>query len=175
MAKKGAKKQKQKCQICGKYLTNPSARSHINSKIHQDALKKKSISPEPIPSTPIVSKITSTQPIIETLEKRVQTLETQLKDLIQQMNTFDTRFSLKTKIMNESDLNSIKSYLKQIIPEGHSISVDELAKSNYLESYNWNLVERSVLDLIDEDVFELSKGDSTKAIIGYNGRISRRG
>jgi histone H3/H4 len=29
-----------KCEVCGKNLKNPESKSHINSKYHQDALKK---------------------------------------------------------------------------------------------------------------------------------------
>ena len=174
MSKKGAKKQKNQCSVCGKYLANPLAKSHINSKVHQDALKKEFVAPKPVPKTEPIPEISDPTSLLKALDNRILNLENQISDLFLKLTILDSRFSLKSKTLNVSDLDSVKSYLKQILPGGHSVSVDELAKSNYLEQYNWTLIERAVQDLIDDDDFEFATGDSRKTILGYIGRITRK-
>jgi len=69
-----------KCKICGKVLKNPNAASHINSKFHQDKLKKPQKPTKikdfgKIKSFNVVSELTQLKELVSNMENRIANIE----------------------------------------------------------------------------------------------------
>ena len=93
---------------------------------------------------------------------------------MRKISAHDSLFAAKSHEISTADLNPVKAILKQMIPTGNSIGIDELSKSDYLQEYNWKLVEKAIIELVDEEILDVSEGSSSKKIAGYIGRVIRR-
>lgn len=69
-----------KCKICGKVLKNPNAKSHIDSKFHQEKLKKIGEGAKPSKvvrrgQTGLIVELDNLRNLVTNLEKRILTIE----------------------------------------------------------------------------------------------------
>lgn len=69
-----------KCKICGKDLKNPNAKSHINSKFHQEKLKKLGKGAKPSKfdqrvQTDLIVEVDNLRNLFANLEKRILNIE----------------------------------------------------------------------------------------------------
>ncbi|MCH8908545.1 MAG: hypothetical protein IH840_15770 [Candidatus Heimdallarchaeota archaeon] len=66
----------------------------------------------------------------------------------------------------------IRAYLLREISKGRSVQIDQLA--NALKRYDWEMIENTITDLIDEEIFDISESSSKKKILGRYGMLIRR-
>jgi hypothetical protein len=163
------------CQICGKELKNPKSKGHVNSKFHKNALKKQGKTLPVDTKTTLPRKSISVTVPSTGLENRINLLEDQVKFIMTKLDAVDVRLaSLVPTITSLKDISTIKMGIKRLIPPGESMTIDELIKSKELQNVEWRILEKTLLDLVDDEVFDVSAGKSKKKIAGNIGRLIRR-
>lgn len=70
-------------------------------------------------------------------------------------------------------IEHIKNQIKDMIKPSTSITIDEIYEKKF-KNINWEYFERAINDLIDEEILDISEGESKMKINGYIGRIIRR-
>ncbi|MFX0172246.1 MAG: hypothetical protein ACFE9L_10015 [Candidatus Hodarchaeota archaeon] len=115
----------------------------------------------------VSSSLKSPTAQIKGVEERISDLETVISGIMEKL------VEIETQIANVS-LLTIKSLIQQLIPRGESMTIDELADVLVLPGYDWNLFEQAIIDLIDNDIFEVSEAKSHRKIAGNFGRISKK-
>ncbi len=115
--------------------------------------------------------------IISELKGRVKLLEEQVKFLMSEISVS------KVSVMKENgsglltvttDLAEIKKFIKSLISPGESITIDELIEINEIQKIPLITLKHSIYDLIDENVFEVSEGNSRQKIGGKIGVLLRK-
>ncbi len=162
-----------KCEICGKELANPNSSSHINSKFHQDSLKKKSTpkaKPEPItkPKTKANAKPKTevkTQPKTKVKTQPKTEVKTQPK----------TKVKTKPKTIAKTKLKVEKKVKTKPIPKDHVSKIKELLKKQaecniglvgHVDHGKTSLVKALTGDWTDRHSEEQERGISIK--LGYS-------
>ncbi|MHA1449148.1 MAG: C2H2-type zinc finger protein [Candidatus Hodarchaeales archaeon] len=162
------------CEICGKTLKNPKAKSHINSKGHQNALKKLQITTVSPKTVTNASSKSAYQPASD-YEHRIELLENQVKFIMEKLNAIDIRLSSSEPVNLEiADLRPVKKRVKQLISRGESMILDTLMKDKKMKDFRWNIVEKALLELIDDEEFDVAEGNSRIKIAGNIARLIRR-
>ena len=118
-----------------------------------------------------------TRQYIESLEKRVGSLEEQVKFLMSKIGGVEVKLAKDRTSMVigvSNNLINIKDIIKSKIIPGDSITVDELIKIKELQKFSLTLIEQAVNDLIDDEIFDASEGYSTQKIGGNIGLLIRR-
>ncbi|MHA1311785.1 MAG: hypothetical protein ACTSQO_12805 [Candidatus Helarchaeota archaeon] len=110
------------CPVCGKKLMNPNSKRHINSKYHQDALKKKKRLEIKVGQKTVSKKVVSDK--VSTLDKtsqirlEINEIKNQLVQFINTLNQSINYYNKKIEAFSKSiiDINSriyrIEDYLK---------------------------------------------------------------
>ena len=140
--------------------------------IFEKYLSKCEASRKPKKSTKIKSKSSSSK-----LEERVSFLEEQVKFLMSKIGGVEVELAKERTsevITNFSELNIIKNIIKSNVLPGDSISIDELIKIKQLQKYSIKSIEQAIIDLIDDEIFDVSEGRSIQKISGNIGRLIRR-
>jgi len=115
--------------------------------------------------------------VISELKGRVKLLEEQVKFLMSEITVS------KISVMKEgngdiltvtTDLSEIKKFIKSLISPGESITIDELIEINEIQKIPLITLKHSIYDLIDENVFEASEGNSRQKIGGKIGVLVRK-
>jgi len=163
------------CSVCGKTLKNPNSKSHIQSKFHQDALRRQ----KGLSDAEVVSDIAKTKPTgiraSAQIEKRVSLLEEQIRFIMNKLTAIDLKLSqgVPSKV-SPSNLNLIKKELMKLIPRGQSMTIDKIASSLKFPETEWKTIEQAIIDLVDDEVFDVSEGRSHRKVAGNIGRLIRR-
>ena len=114
---------------------------------------------------------------IAKLEKRVSLIEEQIKFLMSKIGGVEVKLAVERTsdvIGSSSDLNDIKNIIKLNVLPGNSISIDELIKIKQLQKFSMRLIEKAIIDLIDDEILDISEGRSIQKISGNIGRLIRR-
>ena len=115
--------------------------------------------------------------VISELKGRVKLLEEQVKFLMSEITVS------KISVMKEgsgdlltitTDLSEIKKFIKSLISPGESITIDELIEINEIQKIPLITLKHSIYDLIDENVFDASEGNSRQKIGGKIGVLVRK-
>ncbi len=114
---------------------------------------------------------------MERLENRINLLEKQVKYLMSKLG------GVEVKLANEKDKNTtyssekikiIKKIIKSKVLPGDSMSIDDLTRIKELQKFPIALLEKGINELIDDEIFDASKGYSVKKINGNIGLLIRR-
>jgi len=153
-----------------------------NSGIPEDKLKKlfeKYLNEQtkPKPKTKSTSTIAPKSQSNST-SKRLNLIEDQIKYLITKLDNIEVKLA-NVSIIDPSSINSheiliIKNIIKSKIPIGKSIDIDELLNTDGLSKYTKDMIFTAVMELVDEEVFDVSEGKSKNKIQGHIGRLIRR-
>lgn len=111
------------------------------------------------------------------LEKRVNMLEEQVKFLMSKIDNFEVFLAKErsSKFIGQGyNLYEIQNILKSKVSQGESISIDEIMNLKKLKKFPKNLIEKVIIDLIDEEIFDGSEGRSNQKIQGKIARLIRR-
>lgn len=111
------------------------------------------------------------------LEDRIKLLEGQTKFIMSKIDEINVKLanlSSTDSSINTHDIQDIKNIIKSRILPGKSITVDELLRINRLNKFTKDLIYTAVIDLVDEEIFDVSEGNSKNKIQGYIGRLIRR-
>jgi hypothetical protein len=118
------------------------------------------------------------------LEARIETLETELSKLKEQVNILMSEINYPEKKVDtgktrerkdaESDLLDVKSLIKSFVLPGASISIDKLIKIEKLQKFPLASLEQAIEELISEQIFVVSEGDSVRKIKGQIGVLKRK-
>lgn len=175
MRKKGKKREPKKCEICGRKLLDPFNQKHIDSKVHQAAIRRRKAKPSSTTQPSIPSPAVALPTSAAGLEQRVNLLENQIQFIMKKLSAIDVKLASNTQMTADlSDLSPIKGYIKRLIPKGRSMTIDEIALSDGLRNYEWLVIEKALIDLIDDEIFDASESNSSRKIAGNIGRIMRR-
>ena len=72
------------------------------------------------------------------------------------------------------NISAIQNIIKSKVLPGDSISIDEIISIRELQKYPINLIEKAIIDLIDDEVFDASEGRSIQKLQKNIGRLIRR-
>lgn len=106
--------------------------------------------------------------VLGSLEARITRLE-QIVSQILKKNQLGSKTRASTR-----EIQSIKSIIKSILRSGDSKTIDEIVNLGSMKSYNWITIEQALLDLIDDEVFDVSEGKSVRKLDGRIARLIRR-
>ena len=108
---------------------------------------------------------------------RVKLLEDQVRFLMSKIDSVEIKIAnLKTSNLIGTDTESleIKNIIKSKILPGNSIAIDDLLDTRKLKKYSFEQIEKAIIDLIDDEIFDVSEGSSRTKIEGNIGRLIRR-
>ena len=119
------------------------------------------------------------KPTIQTvkLEKRINLLEQQVKFLMSKVDGIEVDLAERrsSKLIGGGySISNIQNVIKSNVLPGDSISIDEIISITELQQYPINLIEKAIIDLIDDEIFDVSEGRSIQKIHGNIGRLIRR-
>jgi Glu-tRNA(Gln) amidotransferase subunit E-like FAD-binding protein len=129
----------------------------------QKPAKKKSITKQKINMTLIQENLTNIENRINHNLSRIERLEAKFAEFMGSDLNYD-----------ESQVYGIANYLKNLIKPGNSMTLDEIKENGKLRKYSWHLIEKSIRNLIDEEVFDGTEAISRLKIDDSIGRIIRR-
>ena len=125
---------------------------------------------------PTSSKKKSSQPS-SSLVKRIDLLENQIKYIMSKIGSIDiilAKDRTDQLVGGGFKIAEIQKLIKSSILPGDSISIDELISLHELDKYPKNLIEKAIINLIDDEIFDVSEGRSIQKILGNIGRLIRR-
>ena len=111
------------------------------------------------------------------LERRINLLEEQVKFLMSKIDNIEvqlTKGRTSELIGGGYNILNIQNLIKSKVLPGDSISIDEIISIKELQKYPITLIEKAIIDLIDDEVFDASEGRSTQKIQRNIGRLIRR-
>ena len=119
----------------------------------------------------------SSKDIILELKGRIKLLEDQVKFLMSKISVSEVRIS-KDKdrdiITITSNLEDIKNFIKSILTPGDSITIDELIEIKELQKIPLITLKHAIYDLIEDNVFNTSEGNSRQKLGGNIGLLIRK-
>ena len=125
---------------------------------------------------PTTTKIRSVQ-VSSKLEERVILLEEQVKFLMSKVDNFEVYLAKERsskQVGGGYNLVDAQEIIKSRVIPGDSISIDEIMNIKKLKKYPKNLIEKAIINLIDDEIFDGSEGRSIQKIQGKIARIIRR-
>ena len=105
-------------------------------------------------------------------------IEEQIKFLMSKIDSIEINLAKGriSELIGESyNIPDIQSVIKSRILSGDSISIDKIMNLKKLKKFPKDLIEKAILDLIDDEIFDVSEGGrSVQKIQGNIGRLIRR-
>ncbi|HEY0090521.1 MAG TPA: hypothetical protein VGB37_16845 [Candidatus Lokiarchaeia archaeon] len=115
--------------------------------------------------------------LITSLENKINLLEQQVKYLMSKMDGVENK-SDEIKGFKPSekkgDLRDIEEIIISKIPQGASMAIDELIQIKALQEFSMKLIEQAIIELINDNIFNVLEGPSTQKIKGNIGRLVRK-
>jgi len=111
------------------------------------------------------------------LVKRIDLLENQMKYIMSKIGSIDVILAKDRTdelVGGGFKIAEIQNIIKSKILPRDSISIDELISLHELDKYPKNLIEKAIINLIDDEIFDVSEGRSIQKILGNIGRLIRR-
>lgn len=111
------------------------------------------------------------------LEERINLLEEQVKFLMSKIDNFEVYLAKdrSSKLVGGGyNITDVQLIIKSKVFPGDSISIDEIMNLKKLKKYPKNLIEKAIIDLIDDEIFDGSDGRSIQKIHGNIARLIRR-
>ena len=111
------------------------------------------------------------------LDGRVKLLEEQVKFLMSKIDNFEVYLAKERsskQVGGGYNIYDVQTIIKSWVLPGASISIDEIMKIKKLKKYPKDLIEKAIIDLIDDEIFDGSDGRSIQKIQGNIARIIRR-
>ena len=111
------------------------------------------------------------------LEERINLLEEQVKFLMSKIDNFEVYLAKdrSSKLVGGGyNISDVQLIIKSKVFPGDSISIDEIMNLKKLKKYPKNLIEKAIIDLIDDEIFDGSDGRSIQKIHGNIARLIRR-
>ena len=125
---------------------------------------------------PTPSKAKSSQQS-SSLVKRIDLLENQIKYIMSKIGSIDiilAKDRTDELVGGGFKIAEIQNIIISKILPRDSISIDELISLHELDKYPKNLIEKAIINLIDDEIFDVSEGRSIQKILGNIGRLIRR-
>ena len=111
------------------------------------------------------------------LDERVKLLEEQVKFLMSKIDNFEVYLAKERsskQVGGGYNIYEVQTIIKSWVLPGASISIDEIMKIKKLKKYPKDLIEKAIIDLIDDEIFDGSDGRSIQKIQGNIARVIRR-
>lgn len=111
------------------------------------------------------------------LEARINLLETQVKFMMSKIDSIEIQLAkgrVTGLIERDYSTSAIQNVIKSKVSPGDSVSIDEIISMNELQNYPMNVIEKAIINLIDDELFDGSEGHSTQKIKKNIGRLIRR-
>ena len=125
---------------------------------------------------PTSSKTKSSQQS-SSLITRIDLLENQMKYIMSKIGSIEIILAKDRTgelIGGGFKIAEIQNIIKSKILPRDSISIDDLISLHELDKYPKNLIEKAIINLIDDEIFDVSEGRSIQKILGNIGRLIRR-
>jgi len=109
--------------------------------------------------------------------KRLKIVEDQFKYLITKIDDIEVKLAnlgFTDSSINTREITDIKNVIKSKTQTGKSIAVDELLNIEGLNKYTKDMIYLAAMELVDEEIFDVSEGKSNNKIQGHIGRLIRR-
>ncbi len=125
------------------------------------------------------STVTKKKPIKQSIKStdRINLLEKQVKFIMSKIDNIEIQLAKdrSSKFTGGGyNLNDVQNIIKSKISPGDSVSIDEVMVIRKLKKFPRELIEKAILDLIDDEIFDVSEGRSIQKIQGNIGRLIRR-
>ncbi len=108
------------------------------------------------------------------LEQRVNLLEQQVKYLMEKTTILDAQAARSKGLEDPRLIQEAKSALRALFKSGESRTIDEIIAHPSMQQYPREVLDRAVITLVDDEVFDVSEGTSKLKVQGYIARLIRR-
>ncbi len=109
-----------------------------------------------------------------TLANRVDLLEHQVKYLLEKVSILEVPRTKTKDLGDSSQVREIKQALVGLLKSGDSLTIDEIAAQPSLQQYPLEALEKAVIGLVDDEIFDVSEGISKLKVGGNISRIIMR-
>jgi hypothetical protein len=160
------------CNICGSPTQKPQSKSHIDTNLHQNALRKGNIASTNVRSQ---KQIPSENLNLSNLENRINQLTKQMNFVLSKIDDLENQIISKSSqdgYWDDNKKSSFKNQIIKLIPKDTSISVDEL--KSHFQNTNIRFFTSVLVELIDEEKIDGIEGTSQIKILHRYGRLTRR-
>ena len=170
---------------CGISLNKSSKKSEkirtiANAGISEEILKElfeKYLSKYESTKKPTKRSETQSSSLNSSLENKINLLEQQVKYLMSKIEGVENKsddIKAFTPPEKKDDLRDIEEIIISKIPQGASMSIDELIQIKELQEFSMKLIEQAIIELINDNIFNVFEGPSTQKIKGNIGRLVRK-
>ncbi len=110
----------------------------------------------------------------QNFERRVDLLEQQVKYLMEKMTILDAQVARSKGLEDPRLIQEAKGALRALFKPGESRTIDEIVAHPSMQQYPREMLDRAVVTLVDDEVFDVSEGTSKLKVHGYIARLIRR-
>jgi len=108
------------------------------------------------------------------VETRLTQLETQVRFIMDKLTTVEIRMAGPVETLASTKIQPLKKLILRLIPQGTVISTDEIRAKKDFQNYPVKDLERALLELVDEEFFDVAEGQSRWTLSGNIGLLIRR-
>jgi len=142
------------------------------------SVPKKGVSKEVAPKKAAPKKgapkeITSKNQLL-VIETRLSELEKQVRFIMEKLSTVEIRMAGPVEALESTKIQPLKKLILRLIPQGTVISTDEIRAKKDFQNYQSKDLERALLELVDEEYFDVAEGKSRWTLSGNIGLLIRR-
>ena len=134
---------------------------------------KKGVSKEVAPKKAAPKEITLKNKF-QDIETRLSQLETQVRFIMNKLSTMEIRMAGPVETLASTKIQPLKKLILRLIPQGTVISTDEIRAKKDFQNYPVKDLERALLELVDEEFFDVAEGQSRWTLSGNIGLLIRR-
>lgn len=141
----------------------------------EEAIKTLNLNPAGKPKTSSKNVSARTTNVAASgIESRITQLENQIHFIMDKISSIEARIGSGDRGAVMINRDQLKALLLRLIPSGKAILIDDLFAHAELRGYSFQVVEKILLDLIDEAIFDVSDGSSKLKLQGNIGLLIRR-
>lgn len=129
--------------------------------------KESDVSTKSVPYLPSKNKL-------QTIETRLSQLEKQVRFIMNKLSIMEIRMAGPVEALESTKIQPLKKLILRLIPQGTVISTDEIRNKKDLQHYQPKDIERALLELVDEECFDVAEGQSQWTLSGNIGLLIRR-
>ncbi len=111
------------------------------------------------------------------LETRIKLLEKQVKFLMSKIDNIEINIAKErtSKTLGGGyNIKEVQNIIKSKVSPGESITIDEVLNLRKLKKFPRDIIKKGIIDLIDDEIFDVSEGRSIQKIQGNIARLIRR-
>ena len=108
------------------------------------------------------------------VDKRFQSLDTRMENLENKLDSIMKNQKMVKTTSKTSSEELKKEKIVSLFSPGDTLTIDQIISHPLFSSYEFKEIEKIILDLIDDEIFDGSGGRSKKKLRGNIGRLIKR-